>query len=274
MPPAPENKSIPRIVVTDYSVSLVAQVSVLEHETLRVLHVVDKASWRPTAPMSEREGMGSATSYGPIGFLGHVRVLNGCSYRCVSGFWGLSCGLLTRRRQGSKVEGSIFLPNSVVAAVDTIRGSRHQSRCVFAINVPDAVGSVGSVGATCCSRVRFRLPNCPPMTAVRISPKALRNRLGSMYRRSLSFPDARFYATTSVTTRAGRCRACVPRVFLVGARPAIGHGRSRAPRSAFPVGRQGVARTIPGAHDELYAMAPGTTVAPRHARCRPRARVL
>ena len=49
-------------------------------------------------------------------------------------------------------------------------------------------------------------------------------------------------------------------------------GRSRAPRSAFPVGRQGGARTIPGAHDELYAMALGTAVAPRHARCRPRSR--
>ena len=145
---------------------------------------------------------------------------------------------------------------------------------LVAINVPYAVGSVGSVGATCCSRVRFRLPCYPPMTAIRVSPKALRKRLGSMYRASVTFPGARFYATADVTTRAGRCRACMPRAFLVGARPATGHGRSRAPRSAFPVGRQGVARTIPGAHDELYATAPGTKVAPRHVRCRPRARVL
>jgi len=88
MPPAPENKSIPSIVVADYSVSLVAQVSVLEHETLRVSHGVDKARLGPTAPMSGREGLGSATSYGSVEFLGHVRVLNACSCQCVSVFYG------------------------------------------------------------------------------------------------------------------------------------------------------------------------------------------
>ena len=57
------------------------------------------------------------------------------------------------------------------------------------------------------------------MRATRCPPKALRKRLESMCRVSVTFPDAGFYATTYVTTRAGPCRAHMTRGFLANARP-------------------------------------------------------
>lgn len=126
MPPAPENKSIPRIVAIDYGGSLFARASVLEHEALRVAHVVNKTKWQPAAPMSDRQVMGSVTWYGSIVFLGLVRVLNGWSCRLLCGFVDQFCGVPARRRLGSEVKRSTFLPYSVIAVLGKMCGFRFQ----------------------------------------------------------------------------------------------------------------------------------------------------
>ena len=123
------------------------------------------------------------------------------------------------------------------------------------------------------------MPGCPRMRATRCPPKALRKRLESMCRASVTFPDAGFYATTYVTTRAGPCRAHMTRGFLANARPApLAEGVAPLGRPSLLAVREEPGR-FPGRtmNSTPWPSAPqslrGTPVVGREpACCRPRSR--